>query len=368
MAVTFLDLQRQNKKITNKVLQKTKKIINSSDFILGQDVLKFEKEFALYLHTKYCISVASGTDALLLSLMAIGVGPGDEIIVPAFTFTASVTPIMQLGANPVLVDTLRELPLIDPEKIEQAVTKKTKAIIVVHLYGMLCHMDQINQIAKKYSLAVIEDAAQAHGSLYKHQHAGTIGDIGTFSFYPTKNLGAFGDGGAIVTNNRKIADKLLLFRNHGQTQKNTHILLGTNSRLDSIQAAVLRLKLSDLDRQNKKRRRVARKYRLALTNLPIKMFIEDTETVCNYHIFAVQTKKRDALKLFLEKQGLGTGLYYPYIIYSLPFMVKHSNKQYVFPYAETFSKELLALPMHPEMRTDEIQEVAQRIKKFFKIS
>lgn len=365
MKVDFIDLSRESRKYSKEIINGFKKIINSSDFILGKDVAEFEKKFAEYVGVKYSIGVASGTDAILLALMAIGIKAQDEVIAPAYTFSASISPIIMLNAKPVLIDSLLESPLIDPNAIEKAITKKTKAILIVHMYGFACDMSRINKIAKKYKLKVIEDCSQAQGSLYNLKKVGSLGDIGTFSFYPTKNLGAFGDAGAITTNNLKIYKKILMLRNHGQKNKNVHEILGINSRLDSFQAAVLLSKLKNLDAQNLKRLKAVKLYQDLLKSMPLKFIQKDVNTNPIYYILPIIVENRDKLNKFLKKHNISTGLYYDKPLNLQKFYYSRFGKKKLMN-AERLMSQVVALPMYPEIKKTEILYVAKVLSRYYK--
>ncbi len=366
MNIPFVDLTRQPNVLRSKIRARIDRIILTSDFILGKEAETFEQEFAKYVGTRYAIGVASGTDAILLSLLALGIKPGDEIIVPAMTFVATVSPIVQIGAKPVIVDILLDKPLIDPDRIEQAITPRTKAIIPVHLYGFPCNMSAILGIAKRHKLFVIEDACQAHGSMYHGKKMGSFGHIGCFSFYPSKNLGAYGDGGTIVTSDETVAHKLAMLRNHGQVAKYRHEILGFNSRLDTIQATVLRQKLPYLDRWNRKRRAVAAWYDYFLKDLPVTIMKEDPKTKTNYHIYAIRSSGRDALLKFLQSKHISCGIHYPEPIHLLPPFAFLKHKRGDFPNAEKFSYSTLSLPMFPGLQKREVEHVAANIRIFFR--
>jgi dTDP-4-amino-4,6-dideoxygalactose transaminase len=340
-------------------------IFNSGDYILGKSVSKFEQNFASYIGVRCCVGVASGTDAMLLSVKALGLQKGDEVIVPAFTFSATVSPLLLLGLKPILVDIYKNKPLIDVSQIEKVVTKKTKVIIPVHMYGMMCNMKEIKKIAKKHKVFIIEDACQAHGCEIDGKNAGSMGDIGIFSFYPSKNLGAFGDAGAIVTDKKALAEKLYLLRNHGQSEKYLHDIVGFNSRLDSIHAAILSEKLRYLDSNNSKRRKIARLYVKLLSGLPLTVVTNDFSTASNLHLFVVKTKKRDSLLKFLKKRGITCGIHYPIPIHLLPAFKSLGYKKGAFPNSESLANECLSLPMFPEITREEIIYIVNSIKLFY---
>jgi dTDP-4-amino-4,6-dideoxygalactose transaminase len=361
--VPFTDLAIKNPQT---YIHSFSSLLNRGDFILSKEVEEFEKEFAKYLGVTYCVGVASGTDAIMLSLRALGIGANDEVIVPAFTFVASATPLLMIGARPIFVDISPDLPLIDVDKIEAAITKKTKAIIAVQLYGFVCNMDKLKAISKKYNIALIEDVSQATGSEYKSKKAGSFGDIGTFSFYPTKNLGAFGDAGAVVTSNRKIYNTLLLLRNHGQAKKYEYQLLGYNSRLDSLQAAMLRLKLKQLDKENKKREMKVEKYIKKLSELPIKLFYQDKKQVMSpaYHLFVIRYFQRDRLYSFLEKKGISCGIHYPKALVDEKIFTDHVDPS-DFPNAREYASSVLSLPLFPGMSDKQLNYISDSVLEFF---
>lgn len=365
MNIKLVDLRRQPKKVSYSINKKIKEVINRGDFILGEEVEKFEKDFAKFIGPKYCIGVASGTDGILIVLEALGVGRGDEVIVPSMTFIATVRPIITLGAKPVFVDILANGSCIDPDLIEKAITTKTKAIIPVHLYGYPCNMDKVLRIAKKHNLLVIEDAAQAHGSLYKRKRIGTFGKAAIFSFYPGKNLGAYGDAGAITTSDKNLRDKILMFRDHGQKQKYTHSILGYNSRLDTIQAGVLRIKLKNLASGNKKRRVIAKMYKKLLRNVPIILPEEEKNVETVYHLFVIRTESRDKLLNFLKKKNIFCGIHYPIPLHLQPALKYLGYKKGDFPNTEKLANTCLSLPIFPELKALEVNYIVENVKKFF---
>lgn len=366
MYIPLVDLSRQYhsiKKETNKVV---KDVFNQGDFILGENVKKFEEEFAKYIGVKYCIGCASGTDALLLSLRALGIGPGDEVITTTFTFIATVLPVIYLGAKPVLVDINPDTYQIDIEKLESLITKKTKVIIPVHLFGIPTSMNEIMKVARKHNLNVVEDACQAHGSEINGRKCGSFGNLAAFSFYPTKSLGAPGDGGAVVTNNRKLADHISTMRNVGQFEKYKHDLIGYNSRLDNLHAGVLLIKLKKLKEWNEKRRSLARLYDKLLCELPVILPPRPADGFLpNYYVYVIRTKKRDALLGYLKKSGISCAVYYPAPLH-LQKALKHLGyKRGDFPIAESYAKEVLSLPMYPELKEAEVKYICSKIQEFF---
>lgn len=351
----------EKKQISNVV----NKIIKKGDFILGKDGENFEKKFATFSGTKYCIGLASGTDALFLTLKILGVKKGDEIILPAISFMATASAIAHTGATPIFVDTLPHSPLIDPEKIEKAITKNTKIIIPVHLYGFPCDMKQIIKIATKHKLLVLEDASQAHGAEYDSKLIGSLGIAATFSFYPSKNLGAYGDAGAVTTSDPELAKKLMRLRHHGQSDKYTHEILGFNSRLDNLQAAILTIKMKFLKKEIAKRRKIAATYSHLLAKLPITLLKETAKTKSVFHIYAILVEKREALATYLKKKNIETGVYYPIILPLQPALSFLGYKKDDFPNAEKFARTTLALPMYPTLTEKQIKYICKQIALFY---
>ena len=338
--------------------------MKSANFILGDELTAFEEDFAKYCGVKYAVGVASGLDALRLSLMAFDIGRGDEVITVANTFIATVFSISSVGSRPVLVDISPRNFNINIDRIEEAITSRTKAIIPVHLYGQPADMDAINRVARKYNLIVIEDACQAHGAKYNDQPCGSLGDIGCFSFYPGKNLGAFGDGGLVVTNNHKIAEKVGQLRNYGQKIKYHHVVKGFNSRLDTLQAVVLRIKLKRLDRWNNLRRINAQLYNSQLQNLDVLLPYEEDYARHIYHVYVIRVTQRDALAKYLAGKGVSTGIHYP-----IPIHLQDAYKDLgfcvgAFPISERYANEILSLPMYPELSEEQIQYVCDLVRSF----
>ncbi len=365
MKVPFVDLQKEQKTLKKSIEKAMNKVIKKGNFILGEEVSAFEKSFAKYLGVKYVIGVASGTDALVLSLKALEIGLGDEVIVPSLTFIATALAVSITGATPVFVDVEKETHVIDPEKIEKKITKKTKAIIPVHLYGNPANLNKIMAIAKKYKLFVIEDAAQAHGAIYKGKKAGTYGDLSCFSFYPTKNLGAYGDAGAVATNSSVFAAKIGLLRNYGQKKKYYSKVFGYNSRLDELQSAVLSLKLSYLDEWNNKRRLIAKRYKQKLEKLvQIPKETEYAQSV--FHLFPILVEKRDLLIRELGKKGIVALIHYPIPLHLQKTYSSLKYKSGDFPISEEISKKTLSLPIHPFMEERDVDYVVKNITKILK--
>ena len=362
--IPFVDLQAQYQSIKSDVDAAIAAVLTRGDFILGGDVSKFEEEFAAFCGVTHCLGVANGTDALKLALEACGIGPGDEVITTAHTYIATALAISQCGARPVLVDCEPEFFLIDVSKIEAAITPKTKAILPVHLYGQSADMDPILEIAKRHKLVVIEDACQAHGATYKGRKCGSMGDIAAFSFYPGKNLGAYGDGGAVTTNNPALADKVKLLRNYGQRVKYEHLVKGGNSRLDTVQAAVLRVKLRHLADWNLKRANGAAMYGKALagTNLMLPQVASYGTHV--FHLYVVRTKDRDGLMKALDVANSQHGIHYPIPIHRQLAMADLGYGVGSFPVAEEIAPEILSLPMCPELTQAQVDRIAAACQGF----
>jgi len=356
----FIDLKAQYSNIKDEVLRCINDILESSHYILGENVKKFEDDIKSYLGVSEAIGVASGTDALHLALKALDITHVDEVITTPFTFFATVEAILYVGAKPVFVDIDENTYNIDPDKIEEKITPRTKAIIPVHIFGCPADMIKINEIAQKYGLKIIEDAAQAFGAKIGDKKIGTFGDIACFSFYPSKNLGCFGDGGMVVTNNPEIADKIRILRNHGSPGRYVHETVGLNSRLDEIQAGVLRIKLKHIDEYNSLRRKKANIYTKFLSDKVITpKEVENTYHV--YHLYSIRSESRDKIKEILAKQGFPSVVYYPIPMHLQKAIVNLGFKKGDFPIAEKVSREILALPIYPEIPDEEVFEISQII-------
>ncbi|HOX54800.1 MAG TPA: DegT/DnrJ/EryC1/StrS family aminotransferase [Candidatus Omnitrophota bacterium] len=364
MNVPFVDLNAQYREIRRDIKKPLENLFVKSSFILGEDVKLFEAEFARHCGTNYAIGLNSGTDALFLSLLSLGIKEGDEVIVPVFTFIATALAVSYTGAKPVFVDIDDKTYNIDPEKIRKAVTKNTKAIIPVHLFGQSADMQPISAIAKEYNLKVVEDAAQAHGALYQGKQCGSLADIGCFSFYPTKNLGAFGDAGMVVTDSEKIYQKIFMLRDCGRKGRYEHAIKGYNSRLDTIQAIILRAKLTKLDKWNKLRQENAKYYSQLLKdekNITLPQSAKDASHV--YHIYAVRIKDRDRIYEELRQKGIGVSIYYPMPLHLQEAYKELNYKKGDFPVAERVCQEIIALPMYPHMNKKQIKFVSEQLKK-----
>lgn len=364
MNISQVDLKAQYGLIKKEINKAILGVLKNCSFILGENVRRFEEEFADFCEAKYAVGVGNGTDALYLAVRACGIRKGDEVITVPNTFIATVEAITLNRAKPVFVDIDPRTFNIDVAKIEKAVTNKTKAIIAVHLYGQPVNMVSIMKVAKKYSLKVIEDAAQAHGAAYRGRKVGGLGDVACFSFFPGKNLGAYGDGGAVVTNNREIADQVRKLRNHGRTEKYMHEFEGVNSRLDELQATILRVKLKYLSKWNKARRHCAELYNRYLKNVKgIKVPFILSWTTPVYYVYTIRAKERDKIQKGLKEKGIATGIYYPLPLHLQPAYKYLGYKTGDFPETEKMANEILSLPMYPELSKEQIKFVADSIKK-----
>ena len=358
-AIPFVDLKTQSQNIKQDVLDAIGSVIESAGYILGKEVGLFEEEFAEYCGAKFAVGLANGTEALHMALRALDIGAGDEVITAGNSFAATSLAIAYSGADTVLIDIDEEDFNIDVELIEQAITPKTKAIIPVHLYGQPAKMNRIREIAEKHSLAIIEDSAQSHAAEYEGQRTGSLGTIGCFSFYPGKNLGAFGDGGAITTNDPAIAEKISLLRNYGQVRKNEHSMLGFNCRLDTVQAAVLLVKLRYLDQWTESRRRVAARYNELLSGSDFRLPVERDDAKHVYHLYVVRHPERDRYIDELAKRNIFCGVHYPHpLSRAQPF----ENSKTVpdgLPVCSRVANEIMSLPMYPEMTDEQVVRVVE---------
>ena len=365
--IPIIDLKREYKAIKGEIMKAIERVLDRQYFILGEEVKEFEKEFSHYLGVKHVVGVNSGSDALYISLKALGIKEGDEVITVSHTYAATVESIVRCGARPVFVDVDPDTYTIDASSVKKVVSERTKAIIPVHLYGHPAEMDEIMEIAGKYGLYVVEDVAQAHGALYRMRKTGTFGDVSCFSFYPSKNIGAYGDAGAIATNNEEIAEQTRLLRNNGQKEKYRHVIVGLNSRLDEIQASILRVKLKYLDEWNDRRRYVAKLYNDLLKDLDVAIPIEKPHARHVYHLYVIRYRYRDKLKMYLASRGIEARIHYPIPVH------KQEAYRHLYPglklhVTEAISREILSLPMHPWLREDEIEYIASVIKDFIKSS
>jgi dTDP-4-amino-4,6-dideoxygalactose transaminase len=362
--VPFVDLAAQYRTISTEINEAVSKVISDTDFILGRAVSLFEEEFASFCEAKWAIGVDSGTSALELALRAYEIGLGDEVITAANSFIASALAISHAGATPVLVDVDPDTYTIDIAAIEKAITTRTKAIIPVHLYGHPADMDPIMQLAERHGLVVIEDACQGHGARYKGKRVGSLGHAAAFSFYPGKNLGGYGDGGMVVTSDQSVAKRLEMLRNYGQKEKYQHMFRGYNRRLDTLQAAILRVKLRHLDEWNEARRQHAKNYRRLLeqTGMVTPYAVAHAESV--WHLYVIRTDQRDALKEHLASRGVTVGIHYPIPIHLQPAYRDLGYRQADFPVTEQYAHQILSLPMYAELTPELISKVADTVGEF----
>src|SRR5947209_18456045 len=364
MKVPFLDLKAHHAPLIDKLDGAIREVIESSAFAGGPFVEKFEAEFAAYCGSQYAIGVGNGTDALWLALLALGIGEGDEVITVPNTFIATAEAITYCKARPVFVDVDPDTFTMNPAELEKSLTKKTKAIIPVHLFGQPADMDPILEFARANGLFVVEDAAQAHGAEYKGQKAGTMGDAGCFSFYPGKNLGAFGEAGAVVTNEPELRERIQVLRDHGQTQKYYHTLVGWNCRMDGIQAAILSIKLRHLEEANLLRRERALQYNQAFAGIEgVATRFEAEYARHVYHVYAIRVQERDEVRRYLEEKGIGCGVHYPIPIHLQEACRGLGYKEGAFPVAEDLAEEFLSLPMFPELTEEQIEHVARCVSE-----
>ncbi len=364
MNVPFVTFRPLEKELDSQLREAFDRVLTNSWYIDGKEDKAFEEAFAAYCDTAYCVGVGNGLDALMLALRALNVGEGDEVIVPSNTFIATALAVTYVGATPVFVEPDIRTYNIDPAKIEEKITEKTKAIMPVHLYGQPCDMDPIMAIAKKHGLFVIEDCAQAHGATYKGKVIGSFGDVAGFSFYPGKNLGALGDAGAAVTNDQMLADKIRAIGNYGSDYKYHHIYKGCNSRLDELQAALLSAKLPLMDKVNDNRRATAKRYLEGITNPNIILPYVPEYAVPVWHLFAVRCKKRDELAAYLEQKGIGTTKHYPIPMHLQGCYADLGIAEGALPIAEEISRTELSLPMYYGMTDAEIDYVIEAINAF----
>ena len=358
----FLDLGRLHRSIRDPLDEAYRRVVDSGWFIMGPELEAFEAEFARYCEVRHCIGVGNGLEALHLLLRAYGIGPGDEVIVPSNTFIATWLAVTECGATPVPVEPNIETHNIDPGLIAAALSKRTRAIIPVHLYGQPANMDPINELAARHGLIVIEDAAQAQGARYKGRRAGSLGAAAATSFYPGKNLGALGDGGAVLTDDDAIAEQVRQLRNYGSKVKYQHDLAGYNSRLDELQAAFLRTKLAVLDGWNTRRGEIAGRYSQLLANTAISLPAVPDDADPVWHLYVIRSKNRDALKANLEQQGIATVIHYPVPPHRQGCYPEFAGRQ--LPVSETLADEVLSLPMDPLMTFADVERVADAIRKF----
>jgi dTDP-4-amino-4,6-dideoxygalactose transaminase len=359
--VPYVDLKAQYRSIKPEIDEAVARVLDSCQFVLGPEVADFEKEFAAYCGAAECIAVNSGTSALHLALLAAGVGPGDEVITVSFTFVASVATVLYTGAKPVLVDIERRTFNMNPEAVEAAISPRTKAIMPVHLYGHPADMDPIMEVARRRNLVVIEDAAQAHGAKYKGQAVGSIADIGCFSFYPAKNLGAYGEGGAVTTNNPEYARKIRVLRDWGQDRKYHHALHGYNYRMEGLQGAILRVKLRQLEKWTEARRGIVKKYDQRLAGSDLVRPAEMPWARHVYHLYTVRAKNRDALQATLLSEGIQTGVHYAIPVHLQPAYAHLGYGPNSLPESERAANEVLSLPLYPELTDSQVRTVTEAL-------
>lgn len=365
MPVPFLDLKAQYQSIREEIQKALQDVLDNTAFAGGKFVAEFEEGFAPYCQSKHAIGVGNGTEALWVALLAMGIQPGDEVITAANTFIATAEAISFCGARPVFVDVEPDTYNLDPTKLEAAITSKTKAIIPVHLFGQMADMDPILEIAKAHNLLVLEDASQAHGAEYKGKRAGSMGHAGSFSFYPGKNLGAYGEAGAVVTSDDAMAQTMRQFRDHGQSKKYYHDMVGWNARMDGFQGAVLHVKMGHIENWTESRRTNARRYAEQLADVKgVILPVEKDEARHVYHVYAIRVEKRDELMAFLNEKGIGCGIHYPVPLHLQKAYADLGYKNGDFPVAEESASQFVSLPMFPELTEAQVAETADAVKQF----
>ncbi|MEZ4518379.1 MAG: DegT/DnrJ/EryC1/StrS family aminotransferase [Chloroflexota bacterium] len=364
-SIPFLDLKAAYLRQKAELDAAVARVMQSGWYILGEEVRRFEQEFADYIGVSHAIGVASGTDALLLALRASGIGPGDEVITVSHTAVATVAAIELTGATPVFVDINPITYTLNPELLPQTLTERTRAIVPVHLYGQAADMDPILSFARSHELLVIEDCAQAHGAQYRGQTVGTIGDLAAFSFYPTKNLGALGDGGAVVTSQPELAERVRLLQQYGWRERYISEVPGMNSRLDEMQAAVLRVRLKALDHDNNARRHLAAIYSEQLAGLPVETPVQAGMNTHIYHLYVIASDRRDALLAYLKEQGTGTAIHYPVPVHLQPAYRRLGYTVGSLPVSETAANRILSLPMHPDLPESDVLQISAQTATFF---
>jgi dTDP-4-amino-4,6-dideoxygalactose transaminase len=369
--VPFVDLRAQYATIREEVTATLAQVLDHAAFIFGPEVARFEEQFADFQGVNHVVGVGNGTDALVLALRALGIGPGDDVVIPANTFAATAEAVIHAGARPVLVDVDLQTYNIDVHQIERRITPSTKAIVPVHLYGQPADLGPILAIAKDHGLSVVEDAAQAHGAQYRGRKVGSWGDAAVFSFYPAKNLGAYGDAGAVATNNDQVELIVRKLRDHGGTTRYQHDLVGYNSRLDTLQAGVLLVKLKHLDEWNQRRQENAQIYNTLLSAIPgisIPVVLEEAAHVYHLYVIRVQRGSRDDLRRHLQAHGIQTGIHYPQPLHLTPSLKDLRYHETQFPVAERCAREILSLPMYPELERSQIRYVAEQILNYMTAS
>ncbi len=368
MPIPLVDLKAQYLTIKPEIDAAMQRVVNNTSFILGKEVADFERNFAAFCHVEHCVGVDSGTAALHLALLALGVKPGDEVITTTHTFIATSEVISLVGAKPVFVDIDPQTYNLDPNLVERAVTPRTRAIIPVHLYGQPAEMDPLLEIARKHNLRVIEDAAQAHGAEYRGRRTGTMGDVACFSFYPGKNLGAYGDAGALVTNDPALAERARMLRDHGRRDKYAHQIVGFGYRLDALQAAILNVKLLHLDAWNARRREIADQYTELLTNADVVTPYVPPHVKPVYHIYCIRVAadQRDALLQHLKECGIDAGIHYPIPLHLQPVYADLGYQRGDFPNAEKAASEILSLPIYAELTDTQAGQIADAVREYIR--
>jgi len=363
--IRLMDLGTEYRKIKQEIDKGIREIVDAQQFTNGGHINRFEEEFARYLGIRNCVGVSSGSTALDLALFALGIGEGDEVIVPSFTFIATAEAVSHVGAKLVFCDSDYDTQNINVDRLESLITKKTKAIIPVHLYGNPCDMDRIMELARRYGLKIIEDAAQSQGAMYKGKKVSTIGDAGCFSFFPAKNLGAYGHAGAVVTDDGELADKVRLLSNHGRRAHYYHEMIGYNYRMDSIQAKVLSIKLVHLEEWNENRRRLAEIYTDSLKDLPIGLPQRDNDKIPVYHLYVIRTDRREELAEWLKENGIETRVHYSLPLHLQPAYKHLGYKEGDLPVSERLAKAVLSLPLYPYLEEDKVHMVIEKVREFF---
>lgn len=360
--IPFGDLSREYHELKTDIDAAVARVLESGWFVLGQEVAEFEREFAAYLGARHAVGVGNGTDAIRIALEACGVGPGDEVVTVPFTAVPTVTAISMLGAVPRFVDVGPETATLDAARLGEALSERTRAIVPVHLYGCPCDMAPTMAVAQEADIPVVEDVAQAHGAAYKGRKVGTFGRAGCFSFYPSKNLGAYGDGGAVVTDDDELAERCRMLRNYGQRRRYEHVTAGVNSRLDELQAAILRAKLPHLERWNARRRAIAARWDAAISGESVRPLSRREGHVC--HLYVVACRERQGLQSFLESQGIGTQIHYPTPVHLQPAYRYLGLAAGAFPVSERLAESVLSLPMYPYLTEAEVERVAEALREF----
>lgn len=360
--IPFLDLKAQYREIKPEIEAAVSRVLDSAQFVLGPEVVEFERRFAKYCQSTHCLAVNSGTSALHLALLAAGVGAGDEVITVSMTFVATTAAILYTGANPVFIDVDPQRWTMNPELIEDAITPRTKAILPVHLHGRMADMDPIMEIARRHGLLVIEDAAQAHGAEYKGRRAGSIGDLGCFSFYPGKNLGAYGEGGAIVCSSPDLAQRVAMLRDWGQEAKYNHVLPGYNYRMDGIQGAILNVKMNYIEAWTEARRTIAAIYDRLLVSDRYQRPAIDLDGRHVFHVYAIAVDQRNDIQNSLQAAGIGTGIHYPIPVHRQKAYADLTGQPFALPVTEALAQRLLSLPIYAELHPDQAAEVARAVE------